>query len=161
MFVLARIAGHSSITITRRYVLPQADAINRVFASSSEAGAGKGEKVPEHFARATTPEFIASELPQWLAKVGTRTLYIDTSGAVSPWENRYPKDSTGGKLLTSAPISTARNLLVSNMSCYFRAPVNLSRSACTPYRFPKTRDSPCARTAANSDTSGIRPLSSK
>jgi integrase len=33
VFVLARIAGHSSITVTR-YVHPQADAINRVFAAS-------------------------------------------------------------------------------------------------------------------------------
>jgi site-specific recombinase XerD len=32
VFVLARIAGHSSITITQRYVHPQADAISRVFA---------------------------------------------------------------------------------------------------------------------------------
>ena len=30
-FVPAKIAGHSSITITQRYVHPQADAINRVF----------------------------------------------------------------------------------------------------------------------------------
>jgi integrase len=34
VFVLARIAGHSSITITQRYVHPQADAINRVFQAS-------------------------------------------------------------------------------------------------------------------------------
>jgi len=34
VFVLARIAGHSSITVTQRYVHPQADAINRVFAAS-------------------------------------------------------------------------------------------------------------------------------
>jgi integrase len=33
VFVLARIAGHSSITVTQRYIHPQADAINRVFAS--------------------------------------------------------------------------------------------------------------------------------
>jgi hypothetical protein len=32
--VLARIAGHSSITVTQRYIHPQADAINRVFAAS-------------------------------------------------------------------------------------------------------------------------------
>lgn len=32
-FVLARIAGHSTITITQRYVHPQADAISRVFAA--------------------------------------------------------------------------------------------------------------------------------
>jgi integrase len=34
VFVLARIAGHSSIAVTQRYVHPQADAINRVFAAS-------------------------------------------------------------------------------------------------------------------------------
>jgi integrase len=33
-FVLARIAGHSSITVTQRYIHPQPDAINRVFAAS-------------------------------------------------------------------------------------------------------------------------------
>jgi integrase len=33
VFVLAKIAGHSSITITQRYVHPQAEAINRVFAA--------------------------------------------------------------------------------------------------------------------------------
>jgi integrase len=37
VFVLARIAGHSSITVTQRYVHPQADAINRVFAASQFA----------------------------------------------------------------------------------------------------------------------------
>jgi integrase len=35
VFVLARIAGHSSITVTQRYVHPQADAISRVFASTT------------------------------------------------------------------------------------------------------------------------------
>jgi integrase len=34
-FTLARIAGHSSITITQRYVHPQADAIERAFAKLS------------------------------------------------------------------------------------------------------------------------------
>jgi integrase len=34
VFVLARIAGHSSIMVTQRYIHPQADAINRVFAAS-------------------------------------------------------------------------------------------------------------------------------
>ena len=32
--VFARIAGHSSITVTQRYVHPQVNAINRVFAAS-------------------------------------------------------------------------------------------------------------------------------
>ena len=37
VFTLARIAGHSSITITQRYVHPQADAIERAFAQTSKA----------------------------------------------------------------------------------------------------------------------------
>ena len=35
-FTLARIAGHSSITITKRYCHPQADAIERAFAKLTE-----------------------------------------------------------------------------------------------------------------------------
>jgi len=46
-FTLARIAGHSSITITQRYIHPQADAIERAFAPlaavSAIAGNGQGE----------------------------------------------------------------------------------------------------------------------
>jgi integrase len=42
VFVLARIAGHSSITITQRYVHPQADAIQRVFASQLPVGTKLG-----------------------------------------------------------------------------------------------------------------------
>ncbi|MGB9084488.1 MAG: tyrosine-type recombinase/integrase, partial [Terriglobales bacterium] len=39
VFTLARIAGHSSITITQRYVHPQADAIERAFQmQTTEAG---------------------------------------------------------------------------------------------------------------------------
>ena len=34
VFALASIAGHSSITVTQRYIHPQADAINRIFAAS-------------------------------------------------------------------------------------------------------------------------------
>ena len=37
VFTLARIAGHSSITITQRYVHPQADAIDRAFQQTSKA----------------------------------------------------------------------------------------------------------------------------
>ena len=33
-FVLARIAGHSSITITQRYIHPQQEAVQRVFTAS-------------------------------------------------------------------------------------------------------------------------------
>jgi site-specific recombinase XerD len=42
VFVLARIAGHSSITITQRYVHPQADAIQRVFGSQLVVGTKLG-----------------------------------------------------------------------------------------------------------------------
>jgi hypothetical protein len=38
-FNLARIAGHSSITITQRYCHPQADAIERAFAKLTDGGA--------------------------------------------------------------------------------------------------------------------------
>jgi integrase len=41
VFVLARIAGHSSITVTQRYIHPKADAIKRVFAASANAGRHK------------------------------------------------------------------------------------------------------------------------
>ncbi|HWR34650.1 MAG TPA: site-specific integrase [Clostridia bacterium] len=37
VFTLARIAGHSSITITQRYVHPQADAIDRAFQQTTNA----------------------------------------------------------------------------------------------------------------------------
>lgn len=37
VFTLARIAGHSSFTITQRYVHPQADAIERVFQQTAKA----------------------------------------------------------------------------------------------------------------------------
>jgi len=36
VFTLARIAGHSSITITQRYVHPQADAIERAFQQTTK-----------------------------------------------------------------------------------------------------------------------------
>jgi hypothetical protein len=34
IFAVAQIAGHTSLTTTKRYVHPQAEAINRVFAAS-------------------------------------------------------------------------------------------------------------------------------
>jgi integrase len=48
VFALARIAGHSSITVTQRYVHPQADTINRIFASQLLVGTklGTAKKLP-------------------------------------------------------------------------------------------------------------------
>jgi transposase InsO family protein len=45
-----------------------------------------GRGIPEHIRSDNGPEFIAHELQQWLAKVGTPTLYIERG---SPWENGY------------------------------------------------------------------------
>jgi hypothetical protein len=53
-----------------------------------------GGGIPEHIRSDNGPEFIAYELREWLAKVGTRTLYIEHGG---PWENGYC-ESFNGKL---------------------------------------------------------------
>jgi putative transposase len=53
-----------------------------------------GHGIPEHIRSDNGPEFIAHELRKWLAKVGTRTLYIERG---SPWENGYC-ESFNGKL---------------------------------------------------------------
>ena len=50
--------------------------------------------IPEHIRSDNGPEFIARELQNWLARVGTRTLYIERG---SPWENGYC-ESFNGKL---------------------------------------------------------------
>jgi integrase len=42
VFALASIAGHSSITVTQRYIHPQADTINRIFASQFLVGTKLG-----------------------------------------------------------------------------------------------------------------------
>ena len=53
-----------------------------------------GRGIPEHIRSDNGPEFIAHQLQKWLAKVGTRTLYIERG---SPWENGYC-ESFNGKL---------------------------------------------------------------
>jgi site-specific recombinase XerD len=42
VFALASIAGHSSITVTQRYIHPQADTINRIFSSHLLIGTKSG-----------------------------------------------------------------------------------------------------------------------
>jgi transposase InsO family protein len=42
--------------------------------------------VPEHIRSDNGPEFVAKELRKWLAKAGTKTMYIEPG---SPWENGY------------------------------------------------------------------------
>ncbi len=51
IFAVAQIAGHASLTTTKRYVHPQAEAINRVFAASQlRVGTklGTTQKLPAH-----------------------------------------------------------------------------------------------------------------
>ena len=50
--------------------------------------------IPENMRSDNGPEFVAKELREWLAKVGTGTLYIEPG---SPWENGYC-ESFNGKL---------------------------------------------------------------
>ena len=50
--------------------------------------------IPERIRSDNGPEFVAEELRKWLAKLGTRTLYIEPG---SPWENGYC-ESFNGKL---------------------------------------------------------------
>ena len=76
-FTLARIAGHSSITITQRYIHPQADAIERAFAplaaaSIISAEAQKCEQVGTNLG--TVSEGAKLDALQVIgAKGGTRT----------------------------------------------------------------------------------------
>ena len=53
-----------------------------------------GHGIPEYIRSDNGPEFIAKELRQWLARLGTGTLYIEPG---SPWENGYC-ESFNGKL---------------------------------------------------------------
>jgi transposase InsO family protein len=55
--------------------------------------------IPEHIRSDHGPEFVAEELRKWLAKLGTRTLYIEPG---SPWENGYC-ESFNGKLRDEMP----------------------------------------------------------
>ena len=63
-----------------------------VIETLSEVMLWKG--IPEHLRSDNGPEFIAQQLRQWLAKLGTATLYIEPG---SPWENGYC-ESFNGKL---------------------------------------------------------------
>jgi putative transposase len=50
----------------------------------AEAMVARG--VPEHLRSDNGPEFIARNLRKWLARLGTRPLYIEPG---SPWQNGY------------------------------------------------------------------------
>ena len=48
--------------------------------------------VPAHIRSDKDPEFVAEELRDWIATVGTRTAYIEPG---SPWENGYCESFNG------------------------------------------------------------------
>jgi putative transposase len=56
----------------------------RVIGALADVMVVKG--VPEHLRSDNGPEFVARDLGKWLAKTGTKTLYIEPG---SPWENGY------------------------------------------------------------------------
>ena len=58
--------------------------IDDVLAALAELFVTRGP--PAHIRSDNGPEFIATAVQEWLAKVGVKTLYI-TPG--SPWENGY------------------------------------------------------------------------
>ncbi len=75
VFTLARIAGHSSITITQRYVHPQADAVERAFAAFGKLRtAGKPKELGVGTKLGTVENCDSGDALQVVgAKGGTRT----------------------------------------------------------------------------------------
>ena len=98
-FTLARIAGHSSITITQRYIHPQADAIERAFAPLATKDVrrmewGKLEEVGTKLG--TTPQ---SE------KAIPRNSLVRKGGLEPP--RFYPPDPKSGASANSATFARA------------------------------------------------------
>jgi transposase InsO family protein len=75
-----------SIDVSRR--LDSEDVLCRLATLFVERG------VPEHIRSDNWPEFTATAVREWLAKVGVKTLFIEPA---SPWENGYI-ESFNGKL---------------------------------------------------------------
>jgi putative transposase len=69
--------------------------LNSLKAIDTLADVMLGRGIPEHLRSDNGPEFMARELHNWLAKAGTRTLYIERG---NPWENGYYCESFNGKL---------------------------------------------------------------
>lgn len=63
-----------------------------ILATLTDLFVGRGP--PEHIRSDQGPEFIATAVKEWLARLGVATLYIEKA---SPWENGY-NESFNGKL---------------------------------------------------------------
>ena len=82
-----------------------AGRINSFGVSETMADAMLERGVPEHIRSDNGAEMTAKIVRSWLAKLGTKTLYIEPG---SPWENGYC-ESFNGKLQRRMP--QRRNLL--------------------------------------------------
>ena len=74
VLVLARIAGHSSIAVTQRYIHPQAKAINRVLTAMSQLQAGTklGTAKTANTKVKRSSQNEAAQLPEDKGKTGAR-----------------------------------------------------------------------------------------
>jgi putative transposase len=73
---------------------PRGEKAGEIRSDRSAGGRDAVPGIPENIRSDNGPEFVAKELREWLAKVGTGTLYIEPG---SPWENGYC-ESFNGKL---------------------------------------------------------------
>ncbi|MFZ0703939.1 MAG: site-specific integrase, partial [Candidatus Acidiferrales bacterium] len=95
-FTLARIAGHSSITITQRYVHPQADAIERAFARLA------GHKIGH-----TRPDGSDSQSSLQIIAQNASRNGIDRSRQTASSASEFALTSHRGGGLTSMPRNTS------------------------------------------------------
>jgi integrase len=99
-FTLARIAGHSSITVTQRYIHPQADAIERAFAPLAAASLTSTER--QESGQVGTKLGTASEAKKTIP----RNLLVRKGGLEPPWV--APPDPKSGASANFATFAQVR-----------------------------------------------------
>jgi len=98
-FTLARIAGHSSITITQRYIHPQADAIERAFAPLAAQSISSSEQTKSGQVGTKLGTVIEAR------KSMPRKLLVRKGGLEPPWVS--PPDPKSGASANSATFARA------------------------------------------------------